>query len=176
VTTIRRARPADAAALAELAERTFRDTFTIGNDPADMTLHCAASFGSGIQAREIDDPGWVTIVADDRGQLCGFGQLRPDAPKACVAAARPSELYRLYVDDRWHGRGIAQQLMDEVMRSAARAGSDRMWLGVWEKNLRALAFYRKYGFEVVGHHVFQFGTDAQTDLIMAADIAVPSLG
>jgi ribosomal protein S18 acetylase RimI-like enzyme len=170
VTTIRRARSGDAAALAELAERTFRETFTIGNDPADMALHCAASFGPEVQAREIADPGLVTIVADDDGLLRGFAQLRPGSPKACVAAERPAELYRLYVDRRWHGRGIARQLMEEVMRSAARAGSDRLWLGVWEQNLRALAFYRKYGFEVVGDHVFQFGTDAQTDLIMAANV------
>ena len=170
MTTIRRARSGDAAALAELAERTFRETFTIGNDPADMALHCAASFGPEVQAREIVDPDWVTIVADDHGLLRGFAQLRPGSPKDCVAAERPSELYRLYVDGRWHGRGIARQLMEEVMRSAARAGSDRLWLGVWEQNLRALAFYRKYGFEVVGDHVFQFGTDAQTDLIMAANV------
>ena len=170
MTTIRRARSGDAAALAELAERTFRDTFTVGNDPADMTLHCAASFGPEVQAREIVDPDWVTIVADDHGLLRGFAQLRPGSPKDCVAAERPSELYRRYGEGRWHGRGIAQQLRGGVMRSAARAGSDRLWLGVWEQNLRALAFYRKYGFEVVGDHVFQFGTDAQTDLIMAANV------
>lgn len=170
MTIIRRAHPADAATLAELAERTFRDTFTVGNDPAQMALHCATSFGPGIQAREIEDPGWVTIVADEDGELIGFAQLRLGSPKACVAAECPAELYRLYVAGRWHGRGVAQQILNEVMVTAARAGSDRIWLGVWERNPRALAFYRKYGFEVVGDHVFRFGTESQTDLIMVAEL------
>ena len=159
--------------MAQLAERTFRETFTVGNDPADVALHCAASFGPGIQAREIEDPDRVTIVADEDGELIGFAQLRLRAPKACVCAERPSELYRLYVSSRWHGRGVAQQIMDEVKATAARAGSDRIWLGVWEHNPRALAFYRKYGFEVVGDHVFRFGTEYQTDLIMVAEVDGP---
>ena len=109
-------------------------------------------------------------MADEGGELIGFAQLRLRAPKACVTAERPSELYRVYVSRQWHGTGVAQQIMREALATAARAGSDRIWLGVWENNRRALGFYRKYGFEVVGEHVFQFGTDAQTDLIMAADV------
>jgi ribosomal protein S18 acetylase RimI-like enzyme len=170
VAVIRPAGAGDAEALAELAERTFRETFTVGNEPAQMALHCAASFGPGIQAREIEDPGWVTIVADEDGELIGFAQLRLGSPKACVAAECPAELYRLYVAGRWHGRGVAQQILNEVMVTAARAGSDRIWLGVWERNPRALAFYRKHGFEVVGDHVFRFGTECQTDLIMVAEV------
>lgn len=169
--TIRRARDGDAAALAELAERSFRDAFSVGADPADMALHCTASFGPGIQAREIADPGWVTIVAEDDAALIGFAQLRLRSAKHCVVAERPSELYRFYVSRRWHGGGVAQQIMDEVLRTAARAGRDRIWLGVWEENPRALAFYRKYGFEVVGEHVFPFGAERLTDLIMAAGIS-----
>ena len=61
-------------------------------------------------------------------------------------------------------------MMEACLETAVARGYDVIWLGVWEQNLRALAFYRKYGFEVVGNHVFQFGTDAQTDLIMAANI------
>ena len=174
--TIRRARAGDAAALAELAEHSFRDAFSEGADPADMALHCAASFGPGIQAREIADPGWVTIVADEAGALIGFAQLRLRSDKHCVVAARPSELYRLYVARRWHGRGVAQPLMEAVMGTAARAGSDRIWLGVWVENPRAMAFYRKYGFEVVGEHEFPFGAERLTDLIMAADVEAPPAG
>lgn len=170
MTTIRRARDGDAAALAELAERTFRDAFTAGADADDMALHCTASFGPGIQAREIADPGWVTIVAEESAGLVGFAQLRLRSQKHCVAAERPSELYRIYVSRRWHGAGVAQRIMDEVMRNAAQADSDRIWLGVWEENARAMAFYRKYGFEVVGEHEFRFGAERMNDLIMAAAV------
>jgi ribosomal protein S18 acetylase RimI-like enzyme len=167
--TIRRARPEDAAALADLAERTFREAFTASNDPVNMEIHCGERFGEEVQAREIADPDCVTLVAEAEGQLAGFAQVRRNAAMACVTARRPAELYRIYVLQAWHGRGIAQQIMDEVMAVAARDGSDRIWLGVWEENRRAMAFYRKYGFEVVGAHEFTFGTERQQDLVMVTE-------
>jgi ribosomal protein S18 acetylase RimI-like enzyme len=154
--------------LAQLAERTFRDTFASTNDPADMLLHCSTSFGSEIQRREIENPSLVTLLGEEGGELIAFAQLRLDSPIECVAAKHPAQLCRLYVEHRWHGRGVAQELMNEVLATARLAASDRVWLGVWERNERAIAFYRKFGFEVVGDHAFQFGNDPQRDLVMAA--------
>ena len=170
MTSIRRAEATDAAALAELAERTFRDAFAESNTPVDMEIHCRERFGNDIQAREIADPTCVTLLAEADDQLIGFAQVRLNASMDCVAAQRPAELYRIYVASPWHGRGIARQLMDEVMAVAAQDGSDRIWLGVWEENRRAMAFYRKYGFEVVGAHEFRFGTERQQDLVMVTGI------
>jgi ribosomal protein S18 acetylase RimI-like enzyme len=171
--TLRRACPHDAPALASFAERIFRDTFTAGNDPADMELHCSKNFGSEIQLREIENPNLVTILAETGGELMAFAQVRLHSAVECVSAKRPSELYRLYVSNRWHGRGIAHEVMKEVLTTVRRAASDRIWLGVWERNERALAFYRKFGFEVVGDHTFQFGSDPQRDLVMALKVGVP---
>lgn len=166
VTTIRQASLDDAAVLAQLAERTFRNTFTTGNNSADMELHCAKSFGAEIQQKEILNPNYVALLAEIDHQLVGFAQVRLYSPKDCVTAQRPSELYRLYVSKEWHGRGVAQQIISQVFSTATAAGADHLWLGVWEHNPRAIAFYRKYGFKVVGDHVFQFGSDPQRDLIM----------
>lgn len=173
MSVIRRARPEDAAALAELAERTFRDAFGATNDPVDMDLHCARRFGPAIQESEIRDPELITLLAEGEDGPIGFAQLRLDAAKDCVVAERPAELHRIYVLESRHGRGIAQGLMREVLTAAAQSQVDRIWLGVWEENPRAMAFYVKHGFEVVGEHVFRFGTDMQTDLIMAATVAEP---
>jgi GNAT superfamily N-acetyltransferase len=68
-------------------------------------------------------------------------------------------------DQSWHGRGVAQALMQRVELEASRRGGRTLWLGVWEHNARAKAFYRKNGFVDVGSHVFMVGTDAQTDRI-----------
>jgi diamine N-acetyltransferase len=167
---IRRADRRDAAALASLAERTFRDTFAAANDPADLELHCAKSFGAEIQLREIENPSLVTILGDENGELVAFAQVRLHSPTKCVSAEHPSELYRLYVAERWHGLGIAHELMKEVLEAVRIVASDRIWLGVWERNERAQAFYRKFGFEVVGDHVFELGRDPQRDLVMALEV------
>lgn len=170
MTTIRLATSNDAEALAHLAERTFREAFVAQNSPSDIDLHCVRNFSASIQRREIRDPDCVTIVADLGGELIAFAQIRLHSPKQCVGAEHPSELRRLYVSKEWHGRGIAHDVMHEVMAATARSGADFLWLGVWEHNPKAIAFYRKYGFTVVGEHVFQVGADPQRDLVMAVAI------
>jgi len=168
--TLRRANLDDADALAWLAERTFRETFGAENFQVDLDLHCASYFSSEIQSREILDPNLVTILAEEAAELVAFAQVRPLSPKPCVHVEHPSELNRLYVSSEWHGSGLAHEIMTEVLTIAKQGGAGCLWLGVWEHNPRAIAFYHKYGFKVVGEHVFQLGTDPQQDLVLAVDI------
>jgi len=170
VPIIRAATSADAETLARLAERTFRDTFAAENSPADIDHHCVTNFGEDIQLLEVRDPNYVTIVADHDGELVAFAQVRLHSPKRIVRAERPAELHRLYVLEDWHGRGIAHEIMSAVLSAPALNGADALWLSVWERNPRAIAFYRKYGFNVVGDQVFQVGADPQRDLVMAVEI------
>jgi diamine N-acetyltransferase len=143
---IRRAVPADAEALADLAARTFRDTFEADNTPGDMAAHLVGSYSPARQLAEITSSDIVTLLATCDG-LAAFAQLRRCKPPACVTAARTIELWRFYVDKGWHGRGIAKHLMQAVLDEAKAAGATTVWLGVWERNPRAIAFYRKFGFE-----------------------------
>jgi ribosomal protein S18 acetylase RimI-like enzyme len=164
---IRRAYAGDAAALAALAEGTFRATFAPHNSDTNMALHCARTYGAAIQGAEIADATRTTIVADDDAALVGYAQLRHGSRTACVAARRPAEIQRIYVDAPWHGRGVAQALMDAMLMHARERGADRVWLGVWEHNPRARRFYAKLGFEVAGAHAFVLGDEVQRDLVMA---------
>ena len=168
---IRRAGTADAAALARFAEDTFRHTFAADNDPSDMAAYCAASYGAGIQRAEIEDPGVDTLLAcDGAGAIAAYAQLRPGAPSA-GPAPEPIELWRFYVGADWQGRGLASRLMAAVLDAAAARGARTLWLGVWERNLRAQAFYRKCGFTAIGRHTFVLGRDRQTDVLMARPVA-----
>jgi diamine N-acetyltransferase len=83
-----------------------------------------------------------------------------------VSANAPGEIQRLYVADQWHGKGIAQELMRACLEELMRHGSDAVWLGVWEHNPRAIAFYKKIGFVEAGDHIFPLGRDPQRDVIM----------
>jgi ribosomal protein S18 acetylase RimI-like enzyme len=168
--TVRRAVPRDAPSLAVLAERTFRDAFADRNSPENVDLHCRKYFAPDIQAREISDPWLLTTVAEADGEMVGFTQLRLSQHATPGGHARQAELSRIYVTAAWQGRGVAQQLMQDAIDAAARAGSDRLWLGVWEHNPKAIAFYRKFGFEVTGEHAFMLGQDRQRDVIMTAKI------
>lgn len=164
--SIRSARAADAGALAALAEATFRETFSADNPPAPMDAHCSDSYGESIQAAEIADPRICTLVAEEAHRLIGFAQLRWGAAPDCVEARMPGEIQRLYVVERWHGKGVAGDLMHACVAELQGRGCDAAWLGVWERNPKAIAFYAKHGFLAVGEHRFDLGGDLQRDIVM----------
>jgi len=168
---IRHASAADAATLAALAERTFRDTFTEVNTPENMAAHAAASYGIDKQRAEIESDRIRTLLVELDGVVAGYAQLRNGHHPDCVSAENAIELWRFYIDRSGIGRGLAQHLMQAVVAEAAEWNGRALWLGVWEQNPRAIAFYRKCGFVEVGAHVFRLGDDAQTDLIMQRELA-----
>ena len=167
---IRIATPTDAAVVAELARRTFHDTFAHNNDASDMALHLAQAYGVDIQTRELLDRDITTLLVEEGGAAIAYAQLRGDHVPDCVTGPGPIELWRFYVSQQWHGRGVAQPLMKAVKAEARARGAQTLWLGVWEQNDRARAFYAKCGFANAGEHIFLFGTDPQTDLVMVAPL------
>jgi diamine N-acetyltransferase len=169
--SIRLGTPADAEALAQLAADTFRDTFAADNDPGDMAAHLTRSYGPQQQGRELADPAICTLLCEADDVLAAYAQLRGGPAPDCVHGTAPLELWRFYVARGWHGQGLAQALMQRVHQEARQRGAHTLWLGVWERNARAIAFYRKAGFVDVGSHLFMVGSDAQTDRIMVADLS-----
>lgn len=189
---VRPAAVEDAGALAALAARLFTATFAADNTADDLKEYCNGAFSYERQADEIGDPARITLLlcrssdapedpVPARGgdshhhDLLGYAMLRVGATEECVESSpAPVELQRFYIDASLHGTGAAQMLMDAALSAAQAAGGATFWLGVWERNYRALAFYqRKCGFTQVGSHVFQLGSDSQTDMILARDIAGP---
>lgn len=135
-----------------------------------MAMFLGSTFSAQHQAREIADPSYVTLLAEVDGSLAGYAQLRWSAVPECVAGPAPIELLRFYVDTIWKGRGVAQRLMSEVRQTAKTLGAHTLWLGVWEHNPRAKAFYAKIGFNDAGSHEFLLGTDPQTDRILTVTL------
>jgi ribosomal protein S18 acetylase RimI-like enzyme len=164
--TIRRANAGDAGLLAELGARTFSETFAADNSPEDMAAYLASSFSLARQSAELADDASIFMIAEVGGVAAGYAMLRAGEPEECVEGAKPVELVRLYVSVEWLGRGVGEALMRACVDEARRAGHETIWLGVWEGNARAQAFYRKWNFRAVGGHVFQLGSDPQTDILM----------
>lgn len=167
---IRPARVPDAPWLADLAERTFRETYTAHNSPHDMERYVADHFAPALQAAELADPHNLTLVVEVDGRPAGYTQLGQRPAPSCVTGAEPMEIIRFYIDRPWHGQGLAQELMRAAAEHAQAAGSRTLWLGVWERNPRAIAFYRKCGFTEVGTQTFVLGADHQRDLVLERPI------
>ena len=167
VVTIRRATVADAAVLAAFGAKTFADTFGAFHSASDLAMHLEEAFGVAQQTAELADPAMVTLVAEIEGALAGFTQVYAGMVPECVTGPAPIEIKRFYIDTPWHGQRVAQRLIDAAYEVARERGAQTVWLGVWEHNPRAIAFYRRQGFAQVGAHTFMVGTDATTDLLFA---------
>lgn len=167
---IRRAGSADAAALSVFATRIFIETYADYPDPANLQRYAVDAFASARQAKELADPLVTTLLAYRDATLCGFAQVRRGDVPACVADRRAAELHRLYVDRRWHGLGVGRELLAHVCDAAAASGGLALWLKVWERNARAIAFYRKCGFVDVGVADFFVRHDRLTDRVLVMSL------
>lgn len=169
-TRIHRASVRDAKALAGFAEKTFRETYTQFNTPENMRLHCEKSFGEPIQRAEIEDPGWESWLTRSDGEITAFAQLTLDAPCPSRSNVRAIEILRFYVDSSQHGKGLAYDMMTQLIERCAALGADVLWLGVWRENPRAVAFYKKCGFEHIAEKTFKLGAEVQHDFVMCREL------
>ena len=169
--TIRRATTSDAAALAELAARTFAETFAADNSAEDIDAHLRTAYGVAQQSAELADPDVLSLLACRNQVLVGFAQVRRKPAPPCVVEERAIELHRFYLTRSAHGTGVAAPLMLAAREAARELGGRHLWLGVWERNPRAIAFYLKAGFVQVGSHVFMVGGDRQTDWVLVSPLS-----
>jgi ribosomal protein S18 acetylase RimI-like enzyme len=170
--TLRRATPADAARLAAFATTAFRDTFAAQNRPEDMAAYIAEAFGEPVQRAELTDPQCTVFLAERDREIVGYTMLRDGPPPSCVPDTSAIEIARLYAGQRWIGAGIGALLMQRCLVEAASRARRTIWLGVWERNVRAIGFYQRWHFSIVGSQPFQLGSDRQNDRVMARRVAM----
>ncbi len=163
---IRIAGAGDAGALADLGRRTFHDTFAAYNRPEDMDAYMNEAFSTERIGAEIRELGAVYLVAEASSKVIGFARVAPTAPPACITGPSPVRLVKLYVSADAIGSGVGAALMRASIEWARGAGHESLWLGVWEHNHRAKAFYERWGFVPVGTETFRLGSDDQSDVLM----------
>ncbi len=146
----RPAEPADALCLGVLSTQVFLDTYaTQGIRPAvaneALALHSVAVYEALLA-----DPAVTILAAECAGHLVGFSQVHNGVGHALVPEPAASELRRLYVQERFTGRGVGRDLLRHAEKAAAARGADTLWLTAWEGNARALEFYPRRGYEELG--------------------------
>lgn len=168
---IRRANLNDAVKLSELGAKTFFDTFAKDNTAENIKQHIEHSFSPQVQFNELSQTNTTFLIAEDHKETAiGYAQLIMDSQEEFIKGRKPLEIRRIYASEEYIGKGVGKELMKASLAEAAERGCDCVWLGVWEKNPRAIGFYKKWGFTEVGTHVFTLGDDPQTDFIMELNL------
>lgn len=167
----RTAEPEDAAPLARLARETFTATFGHLYPAEDLAAFCDQIYAVDAQAALIVHPELEIRLACERGELVGYCQIGAFKLPFDPGARRPMELHRLYVIERVKGAGVATALMEWALARMRALGADDAYLGVYQDNPRALRFYQRYRFEIVGAYKFPVGATLDDEFIMRARLA-----
>ena len=170
---LREAGPGDADALALVGAASFLESFAGVIEGAAIIAHCAgvhtpAAYRDALGG--VEDGGgraWLAL-AEPGGAPIGYALACP--PDLPGARAGDVELKRIYALARWHGSGLGPALLDRVI--AAFADAPRLVLGVYRGNARAIAFYRKHGFDEIGTRRFDVGGTLYDDVVLARPMRV----
>lgn len=167
---IRTAVARDAEILARLSYQTFVEAFADQNTEENMAQYLSKNCTTPVLTEELKNDYSTFLIAEKDGEAVGFAQLLTIEIPEELKNKRVIEIHRLYVLKKMIGRKIGKALMEECLKRAKQNKFETIWLGVWERNAHAIAFYEKFGFEVFGSHIFEVGWDPQTDLLMKKEL------
>lgn len=161
----RDARPEDGVALADMASRSFCDTFGHLYKPATLAGFLRETFGPMGLPAQIGQPHYRFRIALDGDRIAGFAKLGPCGLPTPPVPHGAAELKQLYCDTAYHGRGIAQALMQWAIDTVRAEGATHLVLSVFSENIRAQRFYARYGMAEIGAHPFRVGDQLDDDRI-----------
>ena len=164
--TVRLATKEDAVLIAEISHETFFHAFAADNTKEDMDQFLNEQFTKGKLMLEVGATENIFYLAYDGESVAGYVKLRDARKPNSLGEANALEIARLYALPQFIGKGVGSVLMQLCIDVAKEKQKEVLWLGVWEKNERALAFYERWGFEKFGDTEFLLGGDLQRDWLM----------
>lgn len=170
--TTKKVTVADVEALQKLSIETFSDTFGAQNDPKDLNEYLNKAYATDKLLAELQNENseFTFVYLDD--QLAGYMKLNTNEAQSEHFASNALEIERIYIKKEFKRHGLGKYLFTKAFDIAKKANKQKVWLGVWEKNTPALAFYTKMGFKQNGSHSFFMGENEQTDLIMEKELII----
>lgn len=169
--TIRQIKPEEAAELAKFGAGLFSETFAHHNDPQDMQQYLAESFDTEKIRQELTDPNTYCFYAIKNSIAVGCIKLILQNDDASFTGIKSAELARLYVAKAYHNQKIGAALMQFAVAFSKENQAQKLTLGVWEHNQKAIDFYLKWGFIKIGVHEFKLGNDLQQDWLMEKNLS-----
>ncbi|WP_288423058.1 GNAT family N-acetyltransferase [uncultured Spirosoma sp.] len=168
---IRKAEPGDLVVVQEIARATFFETFAATNTEADMQHYLTEKFTDAAISAELNHPNSTFFIAWADETPIGYLKINTGPAQTEPQGDTALEIERIYVRNAYHGHKVGQLLYEQALVSARQQNKTQLWLGVWEENPRAIRFYEKNGFVAFDKHIFQLGTDLQTDILMRKILA-----
>ncbi|HSJ37709.1 MAG TPA: GNAT family N-acetyltransferase [Planococcus sp. (in: firmicutes)] len=168
--TIKKCTLEDVKDLQEISSITFIETFEEHNTPEHMTDYLEKAFNLPQLKQELANPSSQFFFTLVDGQVAGYLKVNMGDAQSENMGKDAFEVERIYISNKLQKLGLGKQLMERALELAGELGKKRIWLGVWEHNENAIAFYQKKGFVKTGTHSFYMGDDEQIDWIMVKEL------
>lgn len=163
---IRKVFPQEVALLQRIGRQTFFDTFAANNKEEDLRAYLDESFALEKLATEIATPGSAFYFGLNGDEVVGYIKINTGSAQSKPLGDEALELERIYVLQDFQGQGVGSRLFQYALNLAKEMDASFIWLGVWTKNLRAIAFYQKQGFLIADTQQFILGSDIQIDYLL----------
>lgn len=170
--TIRQCTAEDTTMIQQLGRHTYFETFEAFNSEANMRDYLDGAFKKEKIKAELENPHSEFYVVEQEGMAVAYLKINQYDAQTEPMEDTDLEIERIYVLQDYQKHGVGKQLYLRALERAHTLGKSRIWLGVWEHNDNALAFYNKMGFERIGQHSFFMGDDEQIDYIMVKQLKV----
>lgn len=163
---IRKVGLSDIAQLRAIGRQTFYETFSNVNTEENMSCYLEDSFSERKLEEEVSDPGSELYFAIYDKQVIGYLKVNYGSSQTELKDSTSVEIERIYVLQAFQGKRVGQLLFEKAMNIASTLKVRYVWLGVWERNTKAIEFYEKNGFVAFNKHIFRLGDDEQLDIMM----------
>ena len=160
----------DIEKLKGIGKRTFTETFSSDNSEENITEYLDNGFSTEKLKTELIDKNAEFYFAELKGRVIGYLKVNSGQSQTEIKDKNYLEIERIYVLKEYHGKKVGQLLYEKAIKIAKSKNAEYVWLGVWEKNPRAIKFYEKNGFVAFDKHIFKLGNDKQTDIMMKLKI------
>lgn len=158
--------------LQKLGKQTFLETFAPFNTREDIAHYLQTGFTDEKLLKEIANPNSTFYFAKLDEKAIGYLKVNFGNAQTELLDSEALEIERIYVLQEFHGQKVGQFILDEALKIARNYGLKYTWLGVWEKNYKAIKFYEKNGFIPFDKHSFVLGADIQTDVMMKLSLEI----
>lgn len=156
----------------DISKRTFIEAFEKDNDPLDFKNYIHTAFSRETLRWELSNANTRFYLVSQDETVVGYFKINVGDAQTDVKLGHSMELERIYVLATHQGLGLGGILLARVKEMALQQDKTLLWLGVWEKNQRAIQFYQRQGFRKFGTHPYYIGSDKQTDWLMRFDLSI----
>lgn len=168
--TINKCTSKDIILLQQISIETFYDTFNDHNSPDNMKAYLENAFNLEQLDKELSNNSSQFYFLYSKEDIAGYLKVNTDEAQTESMGNDALEVERIYIKHKYQKKGLGKYLFNKALEIAIALGKKKIWLGVWEKNENALAFYNKMGFVKTGSHSFYMGDEEQTDFIMVKPV------